>query len=120
MKKILFLIPNLSVGGAEKVLVNLVNNMDKEKFDITVQVLFAGGVNEKFLKPHIKYKYCYKKIFRGNSKYFCLFKPETLYKRFIMALYAYCYYQSANELQAVIRRYECSLPCEVQLQAFLP
>ena len=48
MKKILFLIPNLSVGGAEKVLVNLVNNMDKEKFDITVQVLFAGGVNEKF------------------------------------------------------------------------
>ena len=60
MKKILFLIPNLSVGGAEKVLVNLVNNMDKEKFDITVQVLFAGGVNEKFLKPHIKYKYCYR------------------------------------------------------------
>lgn len=87
MKKILFLIPNLSVGGAEKVLVNLVNNMDKEKFDITVQVLFAGGVNEKFLKPHIKYKYCYKKIFRGNSKYFCLFKPETLYKRFIKEHY---------------------------------
>jgi len=87
MKKILFLIPNLSVGGAEKVLVNLVNNMNKEKFDITVQVLFAGGVNEKFLKPHIKYKYCYKKIFRGNSKYFCLFKPETLYKRFIKEHY---------------------------------
>lgn len=87
MKKILFLIPNLSVGGAEKVLVNLVNNMDKEKFDITVQVLFAGGVNEKFLKPHIKYKYCYKKIFRGNSKYFCLFKPETLYKKFIKEHY---------------------------------
>ena len=53
MKKILFLIPNLSVGGAEKVLVNLVNNMNKEKFDITVQVLCAGGVNEKFLKPLI-------------------------------------------------------------------
>ena len=87
MKKILFLIPNLSVGGAEKVLVNLVNNMNKEKFDITVQVLFAGGVNEKFLKPHIKYKYCYKKMFRGNSKYFCLFKPETLYKKFIKEHY---------------------------------
>ena len=36
-KKILFFIPNLSVGGAEKVLVNLVNNMDRSKFDITVQ-----------------------------------------------------------------------------------
>ena len=31
MKKILFLIHDLSVGGAEKVLVNLVNNMDKTK-----------------------------------------------------------------------------------------
>ena len=50
MIKILFFIPNLSHGGAEKVLVNLVNNMDRSKFDITVQTLFAGGVNEQFLK----------------------------------------------------------------------
>ena len=53
-KKILFFIPNLSVGGAEKVLVNLVNNMDRSKFDITVQTLFAGGVNEQFLSSVIK------------------------------------------------------------------
>lgn len=83
MKKILFFIPNLSVGGAEKVLVNLVNNMDRTKFDITVQVLFAGGVNEQFLKDHIKFKYCFKHSFRGNSQFFKLFQPETLYKRFI-------------------------------------
>ena len=36
MKKILFLIHDLHQGGAEKVLVNLVNNMDSNKFDITV------------------------------------------------------------------------------------
>ena len=42
MTKILFFIPSLGQGGAEKVLVNLVNNMDREKFDITVQTLFAG------------------------------------------------------------------------------
>ena len=36
MKKILFLIHDLGQGGAEKVLVNLVNNMDGSKFDITV------------------------------------------------------------------------------------
>ena len=32
MKKILFVVESLSGGGAEKVLVNLVNNMDYEKF----------------------------------------------------------------------------------------
>ena len=47
--KILFLIHDLGQGGAEKVLVNLVNNMDHEKFDITVIALFGGGVNEQFL-----------------------------------------------------------------------
>ena len=31
MKKILFLIPTLAHGGAEKVLVNLANNLDQEK-----------------------------------------------------------------------------------------
>ena len=83
MKKILFFIPNLSVGGAEKVLVNLVNNIDSSKFDITVQVLFDGGVNVQFLKKHIKYKYCFKKTFRGNSQLLKLFSPQFLYKRFI-------------------------------------
>ena len=87
MKKVLFFIPNLSVGGAEKVLVNLVNNMDKNKFDITVQTLFAGGVNEQFLNEEIKLKHCFKKTFKGNSKILTLFKPETLYNRFIRERY---------------------------------
>ena len=87
MKKVLFFIPNLSVGGAEKVLVNLVNNMDKAKYDITVQTLFAGGVNEQFLKPHIKLKSCFKKTFPGNSQILKLFSPKFLYKRFIKEKY---------------------------------
>lgn len=87
MIKILFMIPNLSVGGAEKVLVNLVNNLDKSKFDVTVQTLFGGGVNEQFLHNDIKYIYCYKKEFRGNSKYFKLFSPQHLYKKFVKEKY---------------------------------
>ena len=47
-KRILFLIHNLGPGGAEKVLVNLVNNMDQSKFDITVIALFGGGVTLKY------------------------------------------------------------------------
>ena len=46
-KKILFLIPNLAHGGAERVLVNLVNNLDQQKYDVTVQTLFDVGVNRQ-------------------------------------------------------------------------
>lgn len=83
MKKILFFIPNLAQGGAEKVLVNLVNNMDKSKFDITVQTLFAGGVNEQFLNNELNYRYCFKKTFKGNSHILKMFSPKSLYKKFI-------------------------------------
>lgn len=83
MKKILFLIHDLGQGGAEKVLVNLVNNMDREKFDITVMSLFGGGVNEQFLAQHINYKTVYDKAFPGNSKLMKLFTPQQLHKKFI-------------------------------------
>lgn len=87
MKKILFMIPTLGQGGAEKVMVNLVNNMDKVKFDITVLTLFDVGVNKQFLKSDITYKYCFKKLIPGNTKLFNLFSPKTLYKHFIKEHY---------------------------------
>lgn len=81
------MIPTLDHGGAEKVLVNLVNNMDKTKFYITVLTLFGGGVNRQFLMSHIKDKYVFKKQFPGNTKIFNLFSPKTLYKHFIKEHY---------------------------------
>lgn len=87
MKKILFLIHDLGHGGAEKVLVNLVNNMDPEQFDITVMALFGGGVNEQFLKPHIRYQTVFKKPFPGNSHMMKLFSPALLHKWFIKEHY---------------------------------
>ena len=87
MKKILFLIHDLGHGGAEKVLVNLVNNMDPEQFDITVMALFGGGVNEQFLKPHIRYQTVFKRTFPGNSHVMKLVSPRTLHKWFIKERY---------------------------------
>lgn len=87
MKKILFLIHDLSVGGAEKVLVNLVNNFDYSKFDVTVIALFGGGVNEKFLNPQVRYKYIFKKPFPANSHIMKLFSPKLLHKLFIKEKY---------------------------------
>lgn len=80
MKKILFLIHDLGHGGAEKVLVNLVNNMDPEQFDITVLALFGGGVNEQFLKPHIRLQTVFPKAFPGNSHLMKLLSPKQLHK----------------------------------------
>ena len=55
MNKLLFLIHTLGGGGAEKALVNLANNLDPQKYDITVETMFGDGVNAKSLKPHIHY-----------------------------------------------------------------
>ena len=87
MKKILFLIHDLGQGGAEKVLINLVNHMDQSKFDITVLSLFAGGVNEQFLKPSIRYSSVFKKTFPANSKLLKLLTPRQLHRRFIKENY---------------------------------
>ncbi len=83
MKTVLFLIPTLGGGGAERVLVNLVNNMDRKRYKITVQTLFAEGVHQGGLKEDIEYKYCFKKVFRGNAKLLTLFSPRFLYKLLI-------------------------------------
>lgn len=68
MIKILFFIDTLSGGGAEKVLLNLVNAMDKSKFDITVQTLFPDEA-AKHLDSAVRYKYCYKNASKiGNLR----------------------------------------------------
>lgn len=79
MLKILFLIHDLGQGGAEKVLVNLVNNMDQTKFSITVVSLFGGGVNEQFLAPHIRYRTIFKRSFPANSYIMKAFSPKQLH-----------------------------------------
>ncbi len=77
MIKILFFIENLSAGGAEKVLQNLVNNMDIEKFDITVQTVWKENP-EKYLNENIKYKYIYPYYSKlNNYKY----RLSALFKR---------------------------------------
>lgn len=56
MIKILFFIDSISGGGAEKVLRNLVNNMDQSKFEITVQTINDSVRADTLLKDGIRYK----------------------------------------------------------------
>ena len=82
-KKILFLIHDLNCGGAERVLVNLVNNLDQEKYDITVQTLFDVGILRDKLGSNIHYIAGFKKMFRGNVTLSKLLTPKQLCKMLI-------------------------------------
>lgn len=86
MKKVLFLIHSLGHGGAEKVLVNLVNNMDKTKFNVTVQTLIDSGVNKKYLSPDVRYLPGVRE-FKGNSRIMSLISPKVLYKFYVREKY---------------------------------
>lgn len=63
-KRLLFLIESMVVGGAERVLINLVNSLDAAKYDVTVMSVFKQSIYENYrctfadsLAPHVKYKY---------------------------------------------------------------
>ena len=86
-KKILFLIPNLKHGGAEKVLVNLVNNLNPEKYDVTVQTLFDEGVHRDSLKSHVRYIPGGKRSFRGNTSLIKCFPATLLWKQLVKERY---------------------------------
>ena len=64
-KKILFLIHTLGAGGAEKSLLTLIKNMDKQKYDITVMTIVDYGIYTDEVKKlnGIKYRYMFKSFF---------------------------------------------------------
>ena len=74
-------------GGAEKVLVNLVNNLDSSKYEVTLFSIFDEGVNKEFLNKNIKYRFKFKNVFRGNSHFLKLFSPKFLYQWFVKEEY---------------------------------
>lgn len=68
--KLLFLIDTLGGGGAEKVLVDVVNNLSNTKYDIEVRTVYNEGI--------------YKTKLNKNIKYSCIIKKPTLWKKRII------------------------------------
>lgn len=58
MKKIIFGITGLTLGGAERVLVDIANNLC-DKYDITIFTIYAKGELEKQLDSRVKLKSLY-------------------------------------------------------------
>lgn len=80
MKRILFFITSLAGGGAEKVLVNMVNHMDKSKYEITVQTLFDEGINKQFLYEDVIYRSVFKKALGEIYIYLSCFRRSIYIK----------------------------------------
>ena len=67
MKKIIFGITSLTIGGAERVLVDLANKLSEE-YDITIFTIYDGGELRKELNPQIKKIALYRKQYKDLSK----------------------------------------------------
>jgi len=55
-KKILFMLISMNVGGTERAFLNLLHELPKEEYDITVLLLQKKGGFLKNLPPHVKVK----------------------------------------------------------------
>lgn len=66
MKKIVFGITSLGLGGAERVLVDIANEIC-DKFDITIFALYGNGEFEKQLDKKVKFVSVYKESFNELS-----------------------------------------------------
>lgn len=67
MKKILFGITSLGIGGAERVLVDLANRLANE-YEITILTIYPNGELEKELTDKVKHISLYKKPFSQYNK----------------------------------------------------
>lgn len=90
-KKILFLIDSLGGGGAEKVLVDITNNLDYDKYNIEVKTVYNEGIYVNELNKNIIYTTIVKKpnIWKKRviSQLIKLLPSRILYSLFISEIY---------------------------------
>ena len=87
MIKILFVTNFLSVGGVEKALINLVNALDKNKYDITVLSIMRDFTLKDQLNSNVKVKAIFPKKMKGIDYLFKYIPTNFLYRLFIRERY---------------------------------
>lgn len=74
---------SLGAGGAERVLVNLVNQLDRTRFSPAILTLFEKGVNAEELAEDVKLISPGLRKFRGMKTVLKRLPKKALYKRYI-------------------------------------
>ena len=80
-KSIVFGITKLDIGGAERVLVDIINNIS-DKFNITVFTIYSGGILEKELNNNVQIVSLYQNQNRVLPLYILL-NSRKIYNKFI-------------------------------------
>lgn len=83
-KKVLFLLEAFDKGGIEKVTLDIVNHLDPEKYDITVQTFWFGGHCQSLVAPHVKViPFFFRRYVRGIIRLIDHLSPQMLYRLFV-------------------------------------
>lgn len=109
-KKVLFLIESLSGGGAEKVLVTLLNNLDRQKFDITLCTVVDVGCHKNILDNSIKYTSIISKQNNVIGKLWYKIKYRLIYKILPLELVYRLFVPNGNDVEiAFVEGYSTKL-----------
>ena len=87
-RKVLFLLEAFDKGGIEKVTLDIVNHLDPDKYDITVQTFWFGGHCQSQVAPHIRViPFFFRRYVRGIIRLIDLLPPRLLYRLFVRKKY---------------------------------
>ncbi|MBR5126517.1 MAG: glycosyltransferase [Oscillospiraceae bacterium] len=82
--KVLFLLEGFDKGGIEKVTLDIVNGLDPEKYDITVQTFWYGGHCQSQVADHVKViPFFFRRYVRGIIRLIDYLSPRMLYRLFV-------------------------------------
>jgi len=87
-KRVLFLLEAFDKGGIEKVTLDIVNHLDPEKYDVTVQTFWYGGHCQSQVADHVKViPFFFKRYVRGIIRLIAYLPPRLLYRLFVRGDY---------------------------------
>lgn len=87
-KKVLFLLEAFDKGGIEKVTLDIINNLDPEKYDITVQTFWYGGHCQSQVREHVRViPFFFRRYVRGIIRLIQYLPPKMLYTLFVRGKY---------------------------------
>lgn len=87
-KKVLFLLEAFDKGGIEKVTLDIVNNLNPEKYDITVQTFWYGGHCQAQVNENVRViPFFFKRYVKGIIRLIEYLPARWLYRLFVQGDY---------------------------------
>ena len=87
-KRVLFLLEAFDKGGIEKVTLDIVNNLNPERYDITVQTFWYGGYCQSQVNDNVRViPFFFKRYVRGIIRLINYLSPRLLYILFVHGNY---------------------------------